>query len=132
MPGREYRQTARHRFQHRVGNAFLVAVAAHFTWVDKNVRLIIELAQLRLRNEPGKEDLVRDAEIGRELSELRPQRAFAGNREGRLGISLREFGKRAQPYSQSLFLDEPAGLDEFPGAVLRPDPRLKWNLAHRN
>ena len=44
MLRREDRQPARHRFEHRVRNTFLVSVATEFARMQKNVRLIKLLA----------------------------------------------------------------------------------------
>ena len=51
MAGRENRKPARHRFQHRIRNAFLISVATRFARMQKNVRRIKKFAQFVLRDE---------------------------------------------------------------------------------
>ena len=53
MLGRENRQAGGHRFEHGIRHAFLIPVGAGLARMQKDVRLIIELAQFRLRNEAG-------------------------------------------------------------------------------
>ena len=48
--GREHRQAARHRFEHRVRNAFLISIASGLAWMKKNMRCVKNLAQFFLRN----------------------------------------------------------------------------------
>src|SRR2546423_1118194 len=131
MLGGENRQAARHRFEHGVRNAFLVSVAADFAGVQKNMRLIKEFAQLGLGNETGKENFIGDAEFGGELAELIPERAFTGDGERRSRIARREFRERPQAHAQSFLFNEPAGLDEFPGAIGWPRARAKRNFVDR-
>ena len=56
-------QAARHRFEHRVGNAFLISVVAGLARVQENVRRVKDFAELRLRNESGKRNLILDLEL---------------------------------------------------------------------
>src|SRR5438093_9478202 len=51
--GCKYRQTAGHRFEHRIWNAFLISVATNLARVQENVRPIVNLPQLLLRDEAG-------------------------------------------------------------------------------
>ena len=84
-----------------------------------------------LGNEPGKENFVGDAEFRSHSSQLFPERAFAGYRKRRGRMPRHEFRERAQAHPQPLFFDEPAGLDEFPGALVRPLARPKRNVVDR-
>src|SRR2546421_10113148 len=111
MLGRENREAARHRFEHGIGNALLVSVAANFAGMKKNVRLIKEFAQLRLRNKPGKKNAVSNSELGRKLPQLISKRTFSRDREGRSRMARGKSREGAQAHAQSFLLNEPASLD---------------------
>src|SRR5438045_3865435 len=130
--GGENRQAAGHRLEHGIWNAFLVAVSAYFAGMKENVRLIKKVAQLRLRNEAGKENLVGDSQLSRELPELVPQRTFPRNRERGSWMAFRELRERTQTHAQPFLLNKPARLDGFPRAIHWPFARTKRNLVHRN
>ena len=51
--GCKHRQTAGHCFEHRIWNAFLISVATNLARVQENVRPIVNLPQLLLRDEAG-------------------------------------------------------------------------------
>src|SRR5439155_21935519 len=53
MVRRKYWQTTGHCFEHRIWNAFYVSIMSSLARVHKNVRAIINVAQLLLRNETG-------------------------------------------------------------------------------
>ena len=76
-------QPGRHRFEHGIGDAFLVAVETQFAGVEKEVRLGVESAQLILREEPGKRDARGDADRFHQCLQLRQLGPFAGDGEGR-------------------------------------------------
>ena len=124
-------QPARHRFEHGVRNAFLVPVAATLARMQKNVRLIKQLAKLRLRNETGKENLVGHVQLRGQPPQLASQRPFARDRKRRCSMRTREPGKGAQAHPQPLLFDQAAGLEKFPGAVARPLARAKGNFVNR-
>src|SRR6267378_5974821 len=83
MAGREDRQPACHRFQHGIGNAFLVSVAARFTRMQKNLRRVKKLAQFFLRDEPRKIDTAIDLKLAGERLQFLKLRTFASNGESR-------------------------------------------------
>ncbi len=60
MLGGKHRQARGHCFEHRIRNAFLISVAASLARVQKDVRAIIDLTQLLLRNETRERDVVSD------------------------------------------------------------------------
>src|SRR5947199_3329162 len=60
MAGREDRQSACHRFQHGIGNAFLISIAARFARMQKNLRRVKKIAQFFLRDEAREIDSAND------------------------------------------------------------------------
>ena len=132
MAGRKDRQPARHRFQHRVRNAFLISVPSGFAGMQKNVRVIKKLAQLFLRDEARETNGLREVKFARERLQFGELRSFAGNREPRGRELLPEFGKCAQRRFQSFFSNQPPRLQQTPLAVARNAAFAKWKFTHRD
>src|SRR5438046_10216210 len=80
MPGSKDRQSARHRFQHGIGNALLISIAAGFARMEENMRRIKKLAQSFLRDETRKIDSVDDLKFVVEQLQFLELRAFPGER----------------------------------------------------
>ena len=125
MLGCEHRQTGGHRFQHRIWNTFLIAVAAGLAGMHKNMRLIIDFAQLPLRNKTAKRYGLRDVQVARKGLEFAKQRSFAGNRQGRVWVLTQETCESAKRHRQAFLLNQPAGLHETPVSVLRKNAFAK-------
>ena len=95
MPGSKDRQSGRHRFQHGIGDAFLISVPAGFARMQKNMRLIEKLPQLFLRDKTHKIDSAGELKFARERLQFFQLRSFASNSESRGWKFFPEFGKRA-------------------------------------
>src|SRR2546430_8924930 len=83
MAGREDRQSACHRFQHGIGNAFLISITARFARVQKNLRRVKKLAQFFLRNEAREIDSAVDLKLASERLQFLKLRSIAGYGESR-------------------------------------------------
>src|SRR5437870_702674 len=128
----ENRQPACHRFQHGIGNAFLISVAASFARMQKNVRLIKKLAQFFLRNKTRKIDSRRELKFARERLEFGELRSFAGNRESHGWKFFPEFGERTQGCLTSLLFNQPSCLQQTPLAVVGNTSWPKWKISERD
>ncbi len=73
-------EAGRHRFEHGVGDPFLVVVGGGFARVKKEVRAGVEFVELALVQEPGEADRFGDAKLGGKLLEFFAHRSLA--REG--------------------------------------------------
>ena len=58
-----HRQAASHRFQHRIGNSFLVGIRRKLTWMNENMAFAINPAQIILAEETGQRDLIPEGEL---------------------------------------------------------------------
>src|SRR5205814_4926459 len=96
MAGGEDRQPARHRFQHGIGNALLISVAARFARMQKNVRRIKKLAQFFLRDEAREIDRAADLKLMGERLQFLKLRSFASNSESRGGKFFLKFREGGQ------------------------------------
>ena len=132
MAGREDRQPARHRFQHGIGNAFLISVATRFARMQKNVRRIKKLAQFFLRNEAHEIDSAVDLKLAGERLQFLKLRSFAGNGESRGWKFFPESGERAQGRFQSFLFNQPTRLQQPPLAVARNTAFAKRKISQRN
>src|SRR2546423_7938172 len=118
MAGREDRQPACHRFQHGIGNAFLVSVAARFARMQKNLRRIKKLAQFFLRDEANKVDSAIDLKLAGERLQFLKLGSFAGDGESRAWKFFPESGERPQGRFQSFLFNQPTRLQQPPLAVV--------------
>ncbi len=121
------RQSGRHRFEQRIGDAFLVAVAAEFARMQEKMRFVEPSAEIVLRQEPRELDAVGDAEFGGELAQGWPQRTFAGERQPGIGKRAHEIRERAQRRRQALLFDQTARLEQPEPAPPRPRARRNGN-----
>src|SRR5438067_7835334 len=119
VAGREDRQSACHRFQHGIGNAFLISITARFARVQKNLRRVKKLAQFFLRNEAREIDSAVDLKLARERLQFLKLRSIAGYGESRGWKFFPESGKRADGRLPSFLFNQPNRLQQPPLAVAR-------------
>src|SRR4030095_1450357 len=132
MPGSKDRQSARHRFQDGIGNAFLISIAAGFARMEENVRRIKKLAQVVLRDETRKIDSADDLKFVGERLQFLELRPFTGNGESRGWKFFPESGKRLQSRFQSFFFNQPTRLQQSPLAVVGQRTFAKRKISQRN
>src|SRR3954465_11079297 len=132
----EHGEAGGHRFQHRIGNAFLVAVAANTARMKKHVRLVVKLAELILVQETWERHLVFDVQFIGQLLQILQQRSFPSDHQSGIRENLRELGKCAERSGHSLFFDKPSGLRELPSAIGRnrawPERKLIQRYSRSN
>ncbi len=68
VPRRDYRQPARHRLEHRVGNSLHIA-GRGFAWMKENVRSGEKMLQVVLRNKSRESDLATDPDFVSQFSQ---------------------------------------------------------------
>src|SRR5436190_7838369 len=100
--------------------------------MKENVRGVIEIAQLLLRNKTGKRNAVVDLEFARQVLKLTEQWPFSRDGQRCVWITLQKTRESTQRNRQALFLDQPASLHESPFAILPKAPFakrkfIKWN-----
>src|SRR5437660_2367518 len=132
MAGSKDRQPACHRFQHGIGNAFLISVPAGFARMQKNVRGIKKFPQFFLRDETREIDSAVDLKFAGERLQFLELRSFAGNAESRTWKFFPEFDKRAQGCFQTFLFNQPPCLQQPPLAVARNDSFAKWKISQRD
>src|SRR5215471_2731692 len=98
--------------------------------MQENVRAVIDLAQLVLRNESSERHA--DLQFARQRLEFPEQRPFARNRQRCIRVFTNEDFKSTNSYRQTFFLDQSARLHEPPFAVFwdstfAKQKFLQWN-----
>src|SRR5437762_10970223 len=128
MAGREDRQSACHRFQHGIGNAFLISIAARFARMQKNLRRVKKIAQFFLRDEAREIDSAVDLKLAGERLQCLKLRSIAGYSESRGWKFFPESGERAHGRLPSFLFNQSPRLQQPPSAVGRNIALAKWKI----
>jgi hypothetical protein len=91
VAGSNDRETAGHCFEHRVGNAFLVAAVREFAGMEKDVGLCIEARKLFLRAPAGKLDVCRQPQLRRGAAQFFVQGSATGQDQTGAWVDGHEF-----------------------------------------
>jgi hypothetical protein len=84
--------------------------------MQENVRRIIKIAQLLLRDETGERNAIIDLQFARQLLKMAEQWPFSGDRQRCVRISLQKTCKSSERNGKTLFLDQTASLHKSPFA----------------
>src|SRR6266699_236596 len=135
MLRRKHWQPAGHCFEHRIWDAFLISVKTGLARMQENVRRIIDIAQLLLRNKTGKRNALVNLKLAGQILELGQQRTFSSNRQRRIRILPEKIREGAERDRQTFLLDQPASLRKSPFALAtagREAPFAKRKFLQRN
>ena len=125
---RDYRQPARHRLEHRVGNSLDIA-GRGFAWMKENVRSGEKMLQVVLRNKSRESDLATDPDFVSQFSQLCLHRSVSSDDEGRLGILATKGCEGLHGCCKPLLRDQSRSLHDLPCLIngrVSLDERKIW------